>query len=265
MHASRLDHPEAAPGFTLPLPEDPPCARSSSHLGHDGHVSNRTELPRPAAASEPAEHVTSGPAVRVRMTGQQRKSQLVGIGRALFAARGLDGTTIEEIAAAAGVSKPVIYEHFGSKEGLYRQVVDTEFRILLDSITEALSTEAKPRVLVERAALALLGYIEDRTDGFRILVRDAPPSQPEGAFSTLLTHVTARVEHLLSDEFARRGFSAADGAMYAQMLVGMVAMTGQWWLDSRTPDKRAVAAHLVNLAWNGLTGLQKEPELRSGD
>ncbi len=49
------------------------------------------------------------------------------------------------------------------------------------------------------------------------------------------------------------------------MLVGMVAMTGQWWLDSRTPDKRAVAAHLVNLAWNGLTGgLQKEPELRSG-
>ncbi len=263
MHASRLDHPEAAPGLTVPAPEDLPCARSSSHVGHDGHVSNRTELPRPAGTSGHAEHVSSGPAVRTRMTGQQRKSQLVGIGRALFAARGLDGTTIEEIAAAAGVSKPVIYEHFGSKEGLYRQVVETEFRILLDSITQALSTEAKPRVLVERAALALLGYIEDRTDGFRILVRDAPPSQPEGAFSTLLTHVTARVEHLLSDEFARRGFSAADGAMYAQMLVGMVAMTGQWWLDSRTPDKRAVAAHLVNLAWNGLTGLQKEPGLRS--
>ena len=51
--------------------------------------------------------------------------------------------------------------------------------------------------------------------------------------------------------------------MYAQMLVGMVAMTGQWWQDSRQPDKRAVAAHLVNLAWNGLTGLKKEPELRS--
>lgn len=226
-------------------------------------MSNRTELPRPAAVSEAAARATIAPATRVRMTGQQRKSQLIGIGRALFAARGLDGTTIEEIAASAGVSKPVIYEHFGSKEGLYRQVVETEFRILLDSITEALSTEAKPRVLVERAALALLGYIEDRTDGFRILMRDAPPSQPEGAFSTLLSHVTARVEHLLSDEFARRGFSASDGAMYAQMLVGMVAMTGQWWLDSRTPDKRAVAAHLVNLAWNGLTGLQKEPGLRS--
>jgi AcrR family transcriptional regulator len=200
---------------------------------------------------------------RSRMTGPQRRSQLVDVGRGLFALRGLDGTTIEEIAAAAGVSKPVIYEHFGSKEGLYTQVVDGEFRILLASINDALTEEAKPRVLVERAALALLTYIEDRTDGFRILMRDAPPSQPEGAFSTLLSHVTERVEHILADEFSRRGFSAADGAMYAQMLVGMVAMTGQWWQDSRQPDKRAVAAHLVNLAWNGLTGLKKEPELKS--
>lgn len=198
------------------------------------------------------------------MTGTQRRSQLIGIGRDLFAARGLDGTTIDEVAAAAGVSKPVIYEHFGSKEGLYTQVVESEFRILLDAINESLAEEAKPRELVERAALALLGYIEDREDGFRILMRDAPPSQPEGAFSTLLGHVTARVENILSDEFSRRGFSSADGAMYAQMLVGMVAMTGQWWLESRQPDKRAVAAHLVNLAWNGLTGLQKEPELKSG-
>ena len=199
------------------------------------------------------------------MTGPQRRTQLIGVGRGLFALRGLDGTTIEEIASAAGVSKPVIYEHFGSKEGLYTQVVECEFRILLGSINDALSAEAKPRVLVERAALALLGYIEDRTDGFRILMRDAPPSQPEGAFSTLLSQVAARVEYILADEFARRGFSAADGAMYAQMLVGMVAMTGQWWQDSRTPDKREVAAHLVNLAWNGLTGLRKEPDLKSED
>ena len=199
------------------------------------------------------------------MTGPQRRIQLIGIGRALFALRGLDGTTLEEIAAAAGVSKPVIYEHFGSKEGLYTQVVEYEFRILLNSINDALSGEAKPRVQVERAALALLGYIEDRTDGFRILMRDAPPSQPEGAFSTLLSQVTKRVEHILADEFAHRGFGSADGAMYAQMLVGMVATTGQWWQERRTPDKREVAAHLVNLAWNGLTGLQKDPELHSED
>ncbi|MDF9750991.1 hypothetical protein M2428_002450 [Arthrobacter sp. ES3-54] len=96
-------------------------------------------------------------------------------------------------------------------------------------------------------------------------MRDAPTSHPEGAFSTLLSQVAARVEHILEDELARRGFSPAAGAMYAQMLVGMVATTGQWWQDSRTPDKREVAGHLVNLAWNGLTGLQKDPGLRSQD
>ena len=146
------------------------------------------------------------------MTGAQRRIQLIGVGRGLFAHRGLDGTTIEEIASAAGVSKPVIYEHFGSKEGLYTQVVEHEFRILLGSINDALCADAKPRVLVERAALALLGYIEDRTEGFRILMRDAPPSQPEGAFSSLLSQVAARVEYILADEFARRGFSSADAA-----------------------------------------------------
>ena len=63
-------------------------------------------------------------AVRSRMSRAQRRSQLTDVGRSLFAIRGLDGTTIEEIAVAAGVSKPVIYEHFGSKEGLYREVVE---------------------------------------------------------------------------------------------------------------------------------------------
>jgi AcrR family transcriptional regulator len=55
---------------------------------------------------------------RVRMTGKQRREQLLDVGRALFAERGFDGTSIEEISARAGVSKPVVYEHFGGKEGL---------------------------------------------------------------------------------------------------------------------------------------------------
>ncbi|WP_028280562.1 TetR/AcrR family transcriptional regulator [Arthrobacter sp. H5] len=205
----------------------------------------------------------AGPAIaRLRMTGPQRRAQLIDVARGLFALRGLDGTTIEEIAAAAGVSKPVIYEHFGSKEALYTQVVDVEFHILLRGVSTALAGSVGSRELLERAALALLDYIENSTDGFRILMRDAPPSQPEGAFSTLLSSIAARVEHIMVDEFARRGFNSQDGAIYAQMLVGMVAMTGQWWLDERSPDKKAVAAHLVNLAWNGLQNLSPEPTLQ---
>lgn len=140
----------------------------------------------------------------------------------------------------------MIYEHFGSKEGLYRQVVEND--PILDSITEALSTEAKPCVLGWSALHWHSWLHEERTDGFGSHARRNRHPSPRALFSTLLSHVTARVEHLLSDEFARRGFSAADGAMYAQMLV-VVAMTGQWWLDSREPDKRPLLHTLSTRAW----------------
>ena len=199
------------------------------------------------------------------MTGKQRREQLLDVGRALFAERGFDGASIEEIASRAGVSKPVVYEHFRSKEGLYAVVVDREMEHLLDSITSALTAPAHPRVILERAALALLDYIEDSTDGFRILVRDSPVAQSTGGFASLISDAASQVEHILADEFKARGFDAKYAPMYAQMLVGMVALTGQWWLDVRKPKKADVAKHLVNLAWNGLVGLEPKPRLTDGD
>jgi hypothetical protein len=68
-----------------------------------------------------------------------------------------------------------------------------------------------------------------------------------------------RHDGVLGREFTARGYEPALAPMYAQMLVGMVALTGQWWLRARTPDREQVAAHLVNLAWNGLSGLETNP------
>ena len=71
-------------------------------------------------------------APRTRMTGSERRHQLIDIARSLFAERGYEGTSIEEIALRANVSKPVVYEHFGGKEGLYAVVVDREMSALLE-------------------------------------------------------------------------------------------------------------------------------------
>jgi AcrR family transcriptional regulator len=201
------------------------------------------------------------PTTRARMTGKQRREQLLDVGRKLFADKGFEGTSVEEIAARAAVSKPVVYEHFGGKEGLYAVVVDREIALLLDGITGALLSGGHPRLLLERAALALLDYIESSTDGFRILVRDSPVAQSTGTFASLISDVASQVEHILAAEFRRRGLDHRAAPMYAQMLVGMVALTGQWWLDSRKYKKADVAAHLVNLAWNGLSGLEPRPRL----
>ena len=194
------------------------------------------------------------------MTSAERREQLITIARGLFAQKGYEATSVEEIAHRAEVSKPVVYEHFGGKEGLYAVVVDREVRALLDGVTGAL-TAGRAHELVEQAALALLDYIENNADGFRILVRDSPVGSSTGSFISILSDVATRVEHILAEEFKRRGLEPKNAPMYAQMLVGMVALTGQWWLDARKPKKQDVAAHLVNLAWNGLSGLEVKPVL----
>jgi AcrR family transcriptional regulator len=195
------------------------------------------------------------------MTGKERREQLLDIGRSLFAQKGFDATSVEEIALNAGVSKPVVYEHFGGKEGLYAVVVDREMSKLLAAITGALTSTGQPRQLLERAAFALLDYVESSSDGFRILVRDSPVAQSTGSFASLISDAASQVEHIMGRQFKERGFDPKNAPMYAQMLVGMVALTGQWWLDERKPDKAVVAAHLVNLAYNGLANLEGTPTI----
>lgn len=198
---------------------------------------------------------------RVRMTGKQRREQLLDVGRSLFAERGYDGTSVEEVASRAGVSKPVVYEHFGGKEGLYAVVVDREVQRLLDTFTSALSGDS-PKELLQQATLALLTYVEDQADGFRILVRESPVGlEKDGGFATIISDVASQVEHILAKEFKTRGLETKLAGLYSQALVGMVALTGQWWLDNRKPKRDEVAAHLVNLAWNGLSRLDPKPKL----
>ena len=199
---------------------------------------------------------------RSRMTAAERREQLIEIARTVFAERGFEGASVEEIAARAEVSKPVVYEHFGGKEGLYAVVVDREVRQLLGMMREALSA-GTPRLLLEQAAFALLDYIEQSSEGFRILVRDTPLGSASGSYVSIISDIATRVEGILVDEFKARGFDPKAAPMYSQMLVGMVGTTGQWWLDARSPGRREVAAHLVNLAWNGLSGLEARPTLRS--
>ncbi|ROP42976.1 TetR family transcriptional regulator [Pseudokineococcus lusitanus] len=203
---------------------------------------------------------------RARMTGAERREQLLDVGRTLFAERGVDGASVEEVAARAGVSKPVVYEHFGGKEGLYRTVVERETAVLLGTMTDALDVSGlHPRAVLERAALSLLDYVEENAEGFRILVRDAPVASTGGTFATLISDIARQVEHLMVREMAKQGLPADAAPMYAQMLVGMVALTGQWWLDTREPPKAVVAAHLVNLSWNGLSHLEATPREVTGE
>jgi AcrR family transcriptional regulator len=197
---------------------------------------------------------------RVRMTGSERREQLLDVGREVFAERGFQAASIEEIAQRANITKPVVYEHFGGKEGLYAVVVDREVGRLMNRITEALDAP-HPRLVLEQAALGFLSYIEDESDGFRILVRDAPVTVTTGTLASLLGDIAYQVEYILVEEFSSRGYDARLAPLYSQALCGMIAFVGQWWLEAGTPTKKEVAEQLVNLAWNGLSDLDPHPRL----
>lgn len=196
---------------------------------------------------------------RTRMSSAQRREQLIEIARGLFAERGYDGASVEEIAARAEVSKPVVYEHFGGKQGLYAVVVDREVQALEGAIKTALSTKGGGyRRLIEAGALALLDYIDTCPDGFRIISRDSS-ADSGSSFASILSDIVTHVEDLLITPLSSRGYNPLLGRAFAQGLVGMVASAGQSWLDERRPSKDILAAQLVNLIWNGLANLEHDP------
>jgi AcrR family transcriptional regulator len=195
---------------------------------------------------------------RVRMSAQDRRAQLIGIGRTIFAERGFEAASMEEIADRAKVSKPVVYEHFGSKEGIYAVIVDREVQHLVTRIARALEAPG-PRLALEQAAESFMAYVEEEADGFRILVRDAPLPSGGGSLPSVIGDIAADVERLLVKELKARDYDRSFAPVLARALVGMIALTGQWWLDAGKPKRKEVAAQLVNLAWNGLKDLDPDP------
>ena len=120
-----------------------------------------------------------------RMTSYQRREQLIEIGRSLFAAKGFEAVSVEEIASTAKVSKPIVYEHFGGKEGLYAVVVDPEMRALTDVLINALSDPqathlqlVQPMTLPNGVATRTVGC-PVRIDGQVVAVDTRPPSLGE--------------------------------------------------------------------------------------
>jgi AcrR family transcriptional regulator len=193
-----------------------------------------------------------------RLSASARRAQLIDVGRIVFAKRGFEAASIEEIADRAKVSRPIIYEHFGGKEGLYAVVVDREMEYVVRRITDAISS-GTPRQRLENAVLAFLTYVKDHPDGFAILTQDRPVASAGTGMSSLLNDLAERVGGVFSEAFKAAGYDPRAAPIYAHALVGMVTFVGQWWRDTRKPNIEEVASHIGALAWMGLRRLPKRP------
>jgi len=196
-----------------------------------------------------------------RMNAAARRAQLIEVGRATFAERGYEATTVEEIAARARISKPILYHHFGGKEGLYAVVVDREVEYILGEIAEAVST-GTPRERLEQAVLSYLTYVKERPEGFALLLRDGAPHKRTGEMPALMHDLADRIGEVFTEQFREAGYDSKAAPIYAHALVGMVAFVGPWWTESKKPlSVDVTASHISALAWMGLRHLPKKPRL----
>ncbi len=189
------------------------------------------------------------------MSSAERRAQLIDVGRDTFADVGYEAATVEEIARRAGITKPIVYGHFGGKEGLYAVVVEREAEYVLNAIEAAIST-GMPRERIESAVLVFLEYVRDHPAGFVLLARDSPATS---RYSSMLADIASRVAAIFAEEFAHAGYDPANASIYAQALIGMVTYVGQWWHDDRSRPVEDVARHLSALAWMGLRHLPPAP------
>jgi AcrR family transcriptional regulator len=197
------------------------------------------------------------------MSSSERYAQILDVGRHLFAEKGYEAASVEEVANRAGISKPIVYEHFGGKEGLYAAIVNIEMQTLTDTLSDALSAPNDHlRKILEKATLALLTYIDEHFDGYTILTSDSPWTDPGGSFSSLLGTLNTRITYLLSATFFRWHIPVKGALYYTHMLIGMMAFAGQRWAIEHKITKDELAAYIVNFAWNGLSSIEPEPELR---
>jgi len=198
-------------------------------------------------------------AKKQRLTGADRRVQLMEVGRAVFASNGYEATSIEEIAHQAGVSKPIVYEHFGAKEGLYAAIVDREMDNLVMHVSDAIS-RGSPRERFEAAVLAFMTYAKEEPAGFAVLTRDSPTAAARRGLTRVIDDLAQRVGDIFQSEFERAGYNSKVAPIYANALVGMVTQVGQWWAaEGRSFSIDHVARHVAALGWMGLRHLPKDP------
>ena len=194
------------------------------------------------------------------MSRAERREQLIRVARQLFGTRGYDAVSVEEIASAAGVSKPIVYEHFGGKEGLYQVIVDREVKALSDILRSQMRPEHSARAVLEGIVVTLLDFIEENADGFHLLAHQSPTAVRSETFETVIAD---QVTVFLAPLLEKQGLDPASAPVYGQILAGGVGQIGQWWSENMQVDKKLVAAQVTNLLYLGLRGMEKDPQLQT--
>jgi AcrR family transcriptional regulator len=198
-----------------------------------------------------------------RLPADRRRQQLLEVALTLFAQRGFNATTMDDIAESAGVTKPLLYQHFESKRALYLELVGTVSDTMLEAIGKAVASARGPREQVEGGFAAYFHLVVTHADGFYLLFGSDVPNDPE--LSRAVRHVENSIAEAIED-LIDAGLDEGHRRLLAYAVVGMAEGASRHFLAARDPlegdpeesEATRLARRLADLAWAGLRSVHPD-------
>jgi AcrR family transcriptional regulator len=205
------------------------------------------------AGSQPVPEVRSP---KRRMRAPERRAQLLDVARRVFGTSGFHAVSMEEVAEEAGVTKPILYDHFSSKKDLYLALLDADLAVLLDMVKEALGSASGNRERIRASFQAYFDFVDEQADGFRLLMQETVGAERE--FRERVARTRDRILSEVADLIVRESNGRLDrrhAETVALGLIGMVETTAQRNPGGPKEERHEAIDTLVELAWRGITQL----------
>jgi AcrR family transcriptional regulator len=209
----------------------------------------------------------SAPDVRARgarLPRSARRTQLLGAAREVFVAQGYHAAGMDEIAERAGVSKPVLYQHFPSKRDLYLALLEQHTDELVAATREALACTSDNKQRVAATIEAFYAFIDSESESFRLVFESDFTNDAE--VRELLDRMQRGCAEAIAEVIEEdTGLPAAEAELLAIGLTGISHVTARYWLQAGRSIPRGVAATLVShLSWRGIGGFPKADAGKAG-
>lgn len=164
--------------------------------------------------------------------------------------------SMDEIAAEASTAKPVLYRHFGDKGGLYQALAQRYVERVMAAVTQAVVNDGggSPRSRLRAGIDAYLRLVESSPDVYRFLMHRAvrERSEVQSTVADFIRGLGAELAAIFAGDLRSRGLDAHPAEAWARGIVGMVHVTGDWWLEEKSMTRTDLVEHLVTLLWDGL-------------
>jgi AcrR family transcriptional regulator len=193
---------------------------------------------------------------RRRMRAPERRRQLLTVARKVFGRRGYHTVTMDTVAKEAGVTKPILYDHFPSKRELYLALLEADLANLRQRVGEALESSPGNRERIRASFQAYFDFVDDHAEGFRLLMQEAVGAEQQfremvGRFRE---DILAEVANVMVRESQGR-LDRREAEDVALGLIGMAETVAQNHPGRSKRERRKTVDTLVRLAWRGITGL----------